>query len=86
VAAALGVAIAFVALDSATYVQQNSTCGFFGPATGTVSGHVGDLYVLWGVGIALLLLQALRLLWPRPEPPSSGGGRPGWLQLPPAEG
>jgi hypothetical protein len=85
VAAAVGVAIAFVALDSATYVQQNSTCRMFSPATGNVSGHVGDLYVLWGVGIAVLLLQAVRVLRQRREPPSNGGEQPGWLQLPPAE-
>jgi hypothetical protein len=60
--AALGLAIAFVALDSATYVQQNSTCGMFSSGTGSETGHVAGIYYAWGVAIALLLLQLVRVL------------------------
>ncbi|SRR6266536_3558155 len=48
-AAALGIAIGLVALDSATYVVR--TCG---------SAHASYLYFLWPVSLALLLLQAVR--------------------------
>jgi NO-binding membrane sensor protein with MHYT domain len=67
--AALGLAIAFVALDSATYVQQNRTCGMFSPATGTVSGHVANLYYAWSFAIALLVVQAARVLKQGPPAP-----------------
>jgi hypothetical protein len=68
--AALGSAIGFVALDSATYVQQNSACGMFSPATGAVSGHVGELYYLWGIAVAALLVHTVRVLRQGPpEPP-----------------
>jgi hypothetical protein len=67
--AALGLAIAFVALDSATYVQQNKTCGMFSPSTGTVSGHVTNLYYAWGFAIALLLVQTARVLKQTPPAP-----------------
>jgi hypothetical protein len=94
--AALGLAIAFVALDSATYVQQNKNCGFFGPSTGTDSGRAGDLYYLWAIAIAILLVQAARVLRqgpaepptpgrPAPEPPKSKYEQPGWLQSRPQE-
>lgn len=80
--AALGLAIAFVALDSATYVQQNSTCGFSG-GTGTETGHVTRIYYAWGFAIALLLLQLARVLTQSREPPRSKYEQPGWLQIPP---
>ena len=81
-AAAVGVAIGFVALDSATYVS--SECGFFG-ASGSSVGHLGKLYYAWGFCIAALLYQAVRLLQlPPPEPPRSKYEQPGWLQGPPA--
>jgi hypothetical protein len=69
-AAALGLAIAFVALDSATYVQQNANCGFLGPSTGSEAGRASDLYYLWAIAIAILLVQAVRLARHKPLEPS----------------
>jgi MFS-type transporter involved in bile tolerance (Atg22 family) len=82
--AALGLAIAFVAFDSATYVQQNSTCGF-SSGSGTVTAHVSGIYYAWGFAIALLVLQLARVLMQGPPgPPRSKYEQPGWLQEPPA--
>jgi hypothetical protein len=57
-AAILGLAIAFVALDSATYVEKGGCFAMIGPPEkGTVeTAHFGYLYILWSVPIALLLL------------------------------
>jgi hypothetical protein len=94
-AATLSVAISLVALDSATYVQDNSSCGFFGAGAGTSVGHFGYLYVLWGLPLGLVLIGAGRVFgksW-RPseprrgkEPPVSKYDRPGWSQQPPGRG
>jgi hypothetical protein len=73
VSASFGLAIAFVALDSATYVGKYG-CGFFGcdnsPPEGT-RGHVYYLYVLWGMAVGFLLWAALlnlvRTRRPRPS-------------------
>ena len=81
-AAAVGLAIAFLALDSATYVS--SGCSFFGGPSRSV-GHLGTLYYAWGFCIAALLYQAVRLS--RLRPPETAASRceqPGWLQEPPA--
>jgi hypothetical protein len=95
--AALGLAFAFVARDSATYVQQNKNCSFiFGSTTGIDSGQADDLYYLWSIAIAILLVQAVRVLRQGPaepptpgrptrEPPKSKYEQPGWLQSPPQE-
>jgi hypothetical protein len=58
-AATLGVAIALVALDSATY--RGTECGLFGDE-GDKSAHFGYLYVLCGVPLVVLLLGAWRAL------------------------
>jgi hypothetical protein len=58
-AAILAYAIALVAVDSATYVQDKATCGFLSPSeTGTSTGHFAFLYVAWGMPLVLLLLSA----------------------------
>jgi hypothetical protein len=58
-AATLSVAIALVALDSATY-QANVTCvTLLGEENGTLVAHVGYLYGLWGAPLALLLCAAI---------------------------
>jgi len=57
--AAFGVAIAFVALDSATATYY---CGPSLRSFGTTTRHVYDLYYAWAPAIALLLVQAVRLL------------------------
>ena len=83
--AALSLAGAFVALDSATYVQQNSACGF-SSGTGTSTGHITGLYFGWGFAIALLVLQLARILTQGPpEPPKSKYEQPGWLQQRPGD-
>jgi hypothetical protein len=56
-AAALAVAVAFVALDAATYQGGNCTLG--GPPS---PRHVGYLYIAWGVPLAVLLMRAGRVL------------------------
>jgi hypothetical protein len=61
-AGALLAGIVLVAWDSAatTYIQ---TCGFMGPTTTkTVADHVWYVYVVWGVALAVLLLQLRRAL------------------------
>jgi hypothetical protein len=50
-------ALALVAADSATFIQDNGHCGFFS-GTGTSTGHFGYLYVLWGVPLVVLLFAA----------------------------
>jgi hypothetical protein len=54
-AAVLVVALAFVAADSATYIQDKEYCGFFSTETGTYTFHFGYLYVLWGVPLGVLV-------------------------------
>jgi hypothetical protein len=65
-AAAVAVAIAFVALDSATYVSTG--CGFMGPISNEVA-HLQWLYYCWGFAIAALLFQAVRIAKYSPQPP-----------------
>jgi hypothetical protein len=60
-AATLGLAIAFVALDSATWVQQQRACSLFGEGRGTSTAHFGYLYVFWAVPLGLILLAVARL-------------------------
>jgi hypothetical protein len=80
--AALALAIGLVALDSATYIQREASCTFGGG--GTTTAHVPGLYWAWGFAIALLAVQAVRVLrQPPPEPPKSRYEQPGWLQVPP---
>jgi hypothetical protein len=66
VAATLIVAIAFVALDSATY-QGSHSCGITGtPDVTPIRGHVYYLYVLWGMSVAVLLWAAA-VPWIKPR-------------------
>ena len=65
-AAAVAVAIAFVALDSATYVSTD--CGFMEREPNEVS-HLQWLYGAWGLAIGALLYQALRIAKYSPPPP-----------------
>jgi hypothetical protein len=59
-AAALGLAIAFVALDSSTYVERGGCFAMLGPPEkpSTETVHFGYLYVLWAVPLALILIGA----------------------------
>jgi glucan phosphoethanolaminetransferase (alkaline phosphatase superfamily) len=66
-AAAVAVAIAFVALDSATYVSTD--CSLMGPASNEVA-HMQWLYYLLGFAVAALLFQALRVARYSPAPPA----------------
>jgi hypothetical protein len=61
-AAMLSVAVALVALDAATYRQTHCTGLFSSVPTPGETAHVTYLYALWGLGIALLLVQAVRVL------------------------
>jgi hypothetical protein len=75
-AAMLGTAVALVALDKATYTCVHD---FFGDSP--TSDHAGYLYVLWGLPLAALLVQAGRILRATTTPgarrPSRRvGGRP----------
>lgn len=81
-ATTLGVAVGLVALDSATYVQQESgpgasatLCAPFSGGSGTSTAHLGYLY-LWGVPLCLLLVQAGRVL--REAHRSSPSEPPAW--------
>jgi hypothetical protein len=58
-AATLGIAIAFVAVDSATQIDTESCASLLGvtPETRAVH-HVYELYALWGLPLGLLLLAA----------------------------
>jgi hypothetical protein len=56
-AAVLVPALALVAADSATFIQDRGWCGF-GGETGTSTDHFGYLYVLWGVPLGVLLFAA----------------------------
>ena len=62
-AATLGVAIAFVALDSATYVAERS-CGILETTDTTFNDRVYYLYGLWGAPLGFLLWAALQELVP----------------------
>ena len=55
-AAALGLALGLVALDSATYVQRSGP--LFGRPPETAADHLGYLYLYWGAPLAVLALQA----------------------------
>jgi hypothetical protein len=77
-AAAVAVAIAFVALDSATYVSTD--CGFMGPTSDEVR-HMGWLYYAWGFAIVALLYQAVRILRYVPPEPARPESEPGWLHI-----
>jgi len=62
-ATALVLSVAFVALDSATYVEKNANCSF-GPGKGTgTPAHVGNLYLLLAVPFALMLVGGSRLFF-----------------------
>jgi hypothetical protein len=56
-AATVGLGIVLVASDSATYVQRVS---FFDCPAETDTSRLDFLYTLWGVSLAVLLVQALR--------------------------
>jgi hypothetical protein len=60
-ATALAVAIAFVALDSATYVATQD-CGFMEDNITKFHDHLYYLYVLWGAPLGILLWEASRVL------------------------
>jgi hypothetical protein len=55
----LTLAIAFLALDSATFIQQGSTCMLGGNGAGYA--HLALLYYLWGGALAVVLFQAALL-------------------------
>jgi hypothetical protein len=68
-AAALSLAIAFVGLDSATYVQQKTSCGFES-GFGIETGRLAYLYYAWGAALAVILVQLARVARAGPpEPP-----------------
>jgi hypothetical protein len=64
-AAALGLAISFVALDSATYVERGGCFAMLGPPEkpSTETVHFGYLYVVWAVPLTLLLIAAARVFF-----------------------
>jgi len=66
-AAALAVAVAFVALDAATF--QGGTCTLGSPPP---PRHVDYLYIAWGVPLAVLLTQAGRVLLTRTRKGEAG--------------
>jgi hypothetical protein len=68
-AATLGLALALVAFESATYTSANPTSADCDAGSQTV--HVGFLYTLWGVPLAVLLLEVLRA-WSAAHRPSQG--------------
>jgi len=57
-AAMLGTAVALVAVDSATFTQDDRFCGIFGSGTGTSTARFDYLYGLWGVPLGVLVLAA----------------------------
>jgi hypothetical protein len=65
-AAMVSVAVALVALDSATY--RTRCTGFFSSATSRESAHVTHLYFVWGAAIIVLLAQVVRVLRDPPKP------------------
>jgi hypothetical protein len=71
-AAALGAAMVFLAVDSATFVATNS-CGLIDETETTVNEHLYYLFVLWGAPFGVLCWFA-RGLWanhnaaPAPRP------------------
>ena len=54
----LGVAIAFVAADSATWQASQGCVSFLGPMETQVTEHVYYLYVFWGLPLLVLALKA----------------------------
>ena len=64
-AATLSVTIAFVALDSASYVARRD-CGMFSSQITTFNDHVEYLYVLWGMPLGFLLWAAV-MPWMKPR-------------------
>ena len=58
-AAAVGLGLGLVASDSATYVQRVS---FYDCPAETDTARLDFLYTLWGVALAVLLVQALRVV------------------------
>jgi hypothetical protein len=60
-ACALLTGIAFVARDSAVTTAVES-CTLMSTSTETVTNHVGYLYAVWGVAVAVLLLQLRRAI------------------------
>jgi hypothetical protein len=87
--AILAAGIVLVALDGGSY-KAEFRCEFLcfgGPDLYTSAAHVSYPYVLWGVPIAVLLVQALRVLREGPPGPGSPGSRyehPDWSQQDPA--
>ena len=57
-AATLGLGLVLVASDSATYVQRVS---FYDCPAETDTARLGFLYTLWGLPLAVLLVQAARV-------------------------
>lgn len=57
-AATVGLGLALVASDSATYVQRVS---FFDCPAETDTSRLDFLYTLWGVSLTVLLVQVLRV-------------------------
>jgi hypothetical protein len=80
--ATLALALALVALDSATYAATVNPGFLCIDCTGnpsppyTVYHHVGYLYVLWGVPLGWLLIQAVRVLLVRVGSPVPVAGSP----------
>jgi hypothetical protein len=72
-AAVVAVAIAFVALDSASVVWTG--CGFMGPAHNEAT-DMSWLYYSWGLAIAVLLYQAVRVARYTPREPEEPEGEP----------
>jgi hypothetical protein len=68
-AGALGAAMVFVALDSATYVATNS-CGLFDETETTVNEHLYYLFFLWGAPFGVLWWFASGLLASRNAAPA----------------
>jgi hypothetical protein len=60
-ACALLTGIVLVARDSAV-TKSAESCSFMGTSTDTYTDHVWWVYVLWGVAVAVLLVQPLRVL------------------------
>lgn len=77
-AVSLGIAIALVSWDSATYTAHRS-CGLFTGTETDFNDRVYYLYVLWGMPLALLLrstVRALRLMRDEPDRASSDPATP----------
>jgi hypothetical protein len=61
-AAAIGIGLGLIASDSATYVQRVS---YYDCPAETDTSRLDFLYALWGAPLAVLVVQAARLLRPR---------------------